>query len=300
MVSGREGYWAGGDFNRSRIRESLTGKWEYLFHDGRLRRWRWLDLRNGDSLWLAETRCGRSRPWFISSKYICWPAHSFTSDYLFKLSVSTDLLHRDGSSSSNLDSSLESMTSHRSVLGYILLSRSTPASIIRHSGSVFEGEQGKKYATAIKRMADTVQAGLEDISGPSNVTICTDFSASFILIFQIGRDQVHENTDKETRNPNITKWALGVCQKVYSPILDSCRREILARDPSRPINLMSKSLHLDAKSWLFLLKCTLLSQDEWIYATSTSVLVWSNKLVQYPTYKSRQMLGFNLVCALQA
>jgi len=60
------------------------------------------------------------------------------------------------------------MTSHRSVLGYILLSRSTPATIIRHSGSIFEGDQGKKYASAIKRMADTVQSGLEDISGPSN------------------------------------------------------------------------------------------------------------------------------------
>jgi len=33
---------------------------------------------------------------------------------------------------------------------------------------VFEGEQGKRYATAIKRMADTVQSGLEDISGPTN------------------------------------------------------------------------------------------------------------------------------------
>jgi len=53
-------------------------------------------------------------------------------------------------------------------LGYILLSRSTPATIIRHSGVVFEGENGKKYAIAIKRMADTVQTGLDDISGPSN------------------------------------------------------------------------------------------------------------------------------------
>jgi dynein light chain roadblock-type len=76
---------------------------------------------------------------------------------------------RDGSGLSNLESSLESMTSHRSVLGYILLSRSSPATIIRHSGSIFEGDQGKKYAGAIKRMADTVQSGLEDISGPSNV-----------------------------------------------------------------------------------------------------------------------------------
>jgi len=80
----------------------------------------------------------------------------------------TDITHRDGSSVPHLDSSLESMTSHRSVLGYILLSRSSPATIIRHSGVIFEGEHGRKYASVIKRMADAVQSGLDDISGPAN------------------------------------------------------------------------------------------------------------------------------------
>lgn len=73
-------------------------------------------------------------------------------------------------SASSLDSSLQSMVSHRSVLGCILLSRSSPASIIRHSGVVFEGEQGRKYATAIKRMVDAVQSGLEDMSSPPSVS----------------------------------------------------------------------------------------------------------------------------------
>ena len=80
-----------------------------------------------------------------------------------------DVSHRDAFAPSRLDASLESMTSHRSVLGYILLSRTTPATIIRHSGVIFEGEQGRKYATVIKRMADAIQSGLDDISGPSNV-----------------------------------------------------------------------------------------------------------------------------------
>jgi len=66
---------------------------------------------------------------------------------------------------SDLEHTLESMTVHRSVLGYIVLSRATPASIIRHSGVVFEGEQGRKYAMVIKRMADMVQGGLEEVSG---------------------------------------------------------------------------------------------------------------------------------------
>lgn len=37
--------------------------------------------------------------------------------------------------------------------------------IIRHSGVVFEGEQGRKYASAIARIVHSVQTGLEDVSG---------------------------------------------------------------------------------------------------------------------------------------
>jgi len=48
--------------------------------------------------------------------------------------------------------------SHRSVLGYILLSRGQPVSIIRHSGVIFDGEQGQKYASAIGRIVESVRA----------------------------------------------------------------------------------------------------------------------------------------------
>ncbi|KAH7873247.1 hypothetical protein F5879DRAFT_789052 [Lentinula edodes] len=64
-----------------------------------------------------------------------------------------------------LEQTLALLSSHRSVLGYMLLSRGHPASIIRHSGGVFDGEHGKKYAGVIARIVETVQAGLEEING---------------------------------------------------------------------------------------------------------------------------------------
>ncbi|KAH9930461.1 uncharacterized protein BXZ73DRAFT_47539 [Epithele typhae] len=68
-----------------------------------------------------------------------------------------------------LEQTLTVLTSHRSVLGYMLLSRGQPVTIIRHSGVVFEGEQGKKYASAIARIVQSVQVGLEEItSGQSD------------------------------------------------------------------------------------------------------------------------------------
>ncbi|KAI0826324.1 hypothetical protein BC629DRAFT_1276240 [Irpex lacteus] len=64
--------------------------------------------------------------------------------------------------SPELEQTLVSLTSHRSVLGYMLLSRGQPVTMIRHSGVIFEGEKGKKYASAISRIVESVQAGLED------------------------------------------------------------------------------------------------------------------------------------------
>ncbi|KZT64769.1 hypothetical protein DAEQUDRAFT_678005 [Daedalea quercina L-15889] len=64
-----------------------------------------------------------------------------------------------------LEQTLAMLSSHRSVLGYILLTRSHPITIIRHSGVIFEGEQGRKYASAVGRIAETVQRGLEEVSG---------------------------------------------------------------------------------------------------------------------------------------
>ncbi|KAN0085625.1 hypothetical protein V8E55_006759 [Tylopilus felleus] len=67
-----------------------------------------------------------------------------------------------------LEQTLALLSSHRSVLGYLLLSRGDQVSIIRHSGVVFEGEQGRKYASVIGRIVENVQAGLEEVSGEEN------------------------------------------------------------------------------------------------------------------------------------
>ncbi|KAH9932393.1 uncharacterized protein B0H18DRAFT_987955 [Fomitopsis serialis] len=63
-----------------------------------------------------------------------------------------------------LEQTLTVLSSHRSVLGYMLLTRSHPITIIRHSGVVFEGEQGRKYASAVGRIVDSVHRGLEEVS----------------------------------------------------------------------------------------------------------------------------------------
>jgi len=70
--------------------------------------------------------------------------------------------------SAELEQTLALLSSHRSVLGYLLLSRGDQVSIIRHSGVVFEGEQGRKYASVIGKMVESVQAGLEEVSGSEN------------------------------------------------------------------------------------------------------------------------------------
>jgi dynein light chain roadblock-type len=64
-----------------------------------------------------------------------------------------------------LESTLSLLTTHRSVLGYLILSRTHPVSIIRQSGVIFDGEQGKRYAGVIGRIVESVQAGLDEVSG---------------------------------------------------------------------------------------------------------------------------------------
>ena len=71
--------------------------------------------------------------------------------------------------SAELEQTLALMTSHRSVLGYLLITRGLHPRMIRHSGIVFDGEQGKKYAAVIARIVETVQAGLEEIQGDDAV-----------------------------------------------------------------------------------------------------------------------------------
>lgn len=77
-----------------------------------------------------------------------------------------------------LEQTLALLSSHRSVLGYMLLSRGQPVSIIRHSGVVFEGEQGRKYASVIGRIIESVQGGLEEVYG-------NDSDGVSILNFQL-------------------------------------------------------------------------------------------------------------------
>ncbi|KDR73020.1 hypothetical protein GALMADRAFT_72996 [Galerina marginata CBS 339.88] len=64
--------------------------------------------------------------------------------------------------SPELEQTLSMLSSHRSVLGYMLITRGLHPSIIRHSGVVFEGEQGKRYAAVVARIVESVQAGLEE------------------------------------------------------------------------------------------------------------------------------------------
>ncbi|KAI6158116.1 hypothetical protein BKA82DRAFT_996499 [Pisolithus tinctorius] len=85
-------------------------------------------------------------------------------------STSTTTPSTDGHATmpAELEQTLSMLSAHRSVLGYILLSRGEQVSIIRHSGVVFEGDQGKKYAAVIRGIVDSVQAGLEEVSGEEN------------------------------------------------------------------------------------------------------------------------------------
>ncbi|KIY53500.1 hypothetical protein FISHEDRAFT_63333 [Fistulina hepatica ATCC 64428] len=63
-----------------------------------------------------------------------------------------------------LEQVLSMLSSHRTVLGYLLLSRSHPISIIRRTGVIFDGDNGRKYAHAIGRIVESVRLGLEEIN----------------------------------------------------------------------------------------------------------------------------------------
>jgi dynein light chain roadblock-type len=42
-------------------------------------------------------------------------------------------------------------------------------SIIRHSGVIFEGDQGRRYASAVGKIVESVQGGLEEVAGENDV-----------------------------------------------------------------------------------------------------------------------------------
>lgn len=71
------------------------------------------------------------------------------------------------------------LSTHRSVLGYILLAHpmhSTGVSIIRSSGVVFDGDSGKKYAGMIAKIIETVREGVEEVGEEVRVACMTQES----------------------------------------------------------------------------------------------------------------------------
>ena len=89
--------------------------------------------------------------------------------------------------SPELEQTLSMLSSHRSVLGYMLVTRGHHPSIIRQSGAVFEGEQGKRYAAVVARIVESVQAGLEEVRVDDGLTAAaageTDVVRWFFFFF---------------------------------------------------------------------------------------------------------------------
>jgi len=82
--------------------------------------------------------------------------------------------------SPELEQTLSMLSSHRSVLGYMLVTRGHHPSIIRHSGVVFEGEQGKRYAAVVARIVESVQAGLEEVRVDDGLTAAATGEADVV------------------------------------------------------------------------------------------------------------------------
>jgi len=126
-----------------------------------------------------------------------------------------------------LEQTLSTLSSHRSVLGYMLISRGHHPSIIRHSGVVFEGEQGKRYAAAVARIVESVQTGLEEVRADDGLAAATGDAEGVSIIgctvvcrskFPLlpGWNPIHENKDKEA-------WDYDLTWYVFLPLLEEVR-----------------------------------------------------------------------------
>jgi len=87
--------------------------------------------------------------------------------------------------SPELEQTLSMLTSHRSVLGYMLITRGQHPSIIRHSGVVFEGEQGKRYAAVVARIVESVQSGLEEVRADDGLGAAAGDSDNVCLVLRL-------------------------------------------------------------------------------------------------------------------
>jgi len=128
--------------------------------------------------------------WNLPSKSKAWCVHSIgyvneihsNTHGLQATTITGSLTAVNGASSAThttpappeLEATLQVLSSHRTVLGILVLSRATPPSIIRHSGVVFEGEQGKKYAKAVGRIVAACKTGLDEVDGGEGVRISVE------------------------------------------------------------------------------------------------------------------------------
>ena len=127
--------------------------------------------------------------------------------------------------SPELEQTLSMLSSQRSVLSYMLVTRDHLPSIIRHSGVVFDGEQGRRYAAVVARIVDSVQAGLEEVRVDDGLTAAaTDETdvvrgsfypklaciTRFLILYSQGWDSIHENPDQETWDIDLPRWVLSV------------------------------------------------------------------------------------------
>ncbi|CAE6404524.1 unnamed protein product [Rhizoctonia solani] len=59
-----------------------------------------------------------------------------------------------------IEYTLSRLSGHRNVRGVLVLARQ--GAIIRYSGVAFEGEQGRKYAAAVKKIVDCCRTNIEE------------------------------------------------------------------------------------------------------------------------------------------
>ncbi|KAJ1310772.1 hypothetical protein OPQ81_009293 [Rhizoctonia solani] len=60
-----------------------------------------------------------------------------------------------------IEYTLSRLSGHKNVRGVLLLA--SQGAIIRHTGVAFEGEQGRKYAIAVKKIVDCCSTNLEEV-----------------------------------------------------------------------------------------------------------------------------------------
>ena len=137
-----------------------------------------------------------------------------------------------------IEQTLAMLSGHRSVLGYMVLSRGGTVSIIRHSGVVFEGDQGRKYAGVIERIVDSVQTGLEEISGEQNEGVSLRL--------------VEEREELNSRRP------LSAQDEIRFLRIRTKRHELMISPGARPRSLLRRGLadHRPQRSDTYWPSCT--------------------------------------------